>query len=74
MVRTAAFDWLTKFRNEDTDLDDQPESGRPREIDRKSSDEPFIYYESTRATLTDCFVEDTLAHSKPKLHAQEIMF
>ena len=33
MSRATAFRWFSKFRDENTDLNDQPRSGRPREID-----------------------------------------
>jgi transposase len=32
--QSTAFRWFAKFRNDNTDLNDQPRSGRPQEIDR----------------------------------------
>ncbi len=32
--RRTIFNWFAKFHDDNTDLNDQPRSGRPREIDR----------------------------------------
>lgn len=34
--RTTAFDWFAKFRADNTNLSDQPRTGRPREVDREA--------------------------------------
>lgn len=34
--RSTAFDWFQKFREDNTHLNDQSRSGRPREVDREA--------------------------------------